>query len=70
MQTLNVNEVYQVRANSRSLGKIKWEKMGKNTKSPCTKQNRNVTPLFWVDLTFEWYEDAMVSRVFIVIIFV
>ena len=29
-----------------------------------------MTPLFWVDLTFEWYEDDMVFRVFIVIIFV
>ena len=31
---------------------------------------RNVTPLFWVDLTFEWYKDVMVFRVFIVIIFI
>ena len=31
---------------------------------------RNVTPLFLVDLTFERYEDIMVFRVFIVIIFV
>ena len=29
-----------------------------------------MTSLFWVDLTFEWYEDDMVFRVFIVIIFV
>ena len=33
------------------------------------KQKRNVTPLFGVDLTFEWYEDDVVFRVFIVIIF-
>ena len=37
---------------------------------PCANQKRNVTPLFWVDLTFEWYEDVMVFRVFIVVIFV
>ena len=30
---------------------------------------RNVTSLFWVDLSFEWYEDVTVFRVFIVIIF-
>ena len=27
------------------------------------------TPLFWADLTFEWYEDDMVFCAFIVIIF-
>ena len=64
MQTLNVNEVCQVRVNSRNLsfnGKmiIKFH-----------VAKRNVTPSFWVDLTFEWYEDAMVFRVFFVIIFV
>ena len=49
----------------------KYEKKSENnTKSPFTKQNRNVTSLFSVDLTFEWYEDTMVFRVFIVIIFV
>ena len=26
-----------------------------------------MTPLLWVDLTFEWYKDDMVFRVFIVI---
>ena len=80
MQTLNVNEVCWVRVNSRNLGHTQtwfhsrnlgltqtWEN---NTKSPCAKQKTNVTPLFWVDLTFEWYEDDMVFRVFIVIIFV
>ena len=59
MQTLNVNEVCQVRVNSRILGFSQtWEN---NTKSPCAKQKRNMTPLFWVDLTFEWYEDDMYS---------
>ena len=68
MQTLNVNEVCQVRVNSRNLGFTQtWEN---NTKSPCVKEKRNMTPLFWVDLTFEWYEDDMVFRVFIVITFV
>ena len=27
-----------------------------------------MTTLFWVDLTFQWYEDDMIFRVFIVII--
>ena len=26
------------------------------------KEKRNMTPLFWVDLTFKWYEDDMVFR--------
>ena len=30
-----------------------------------SKQKRNMTPLFWVDLTFKWYGDDMVFRVFI-----
>ena len=68
MQTLNVNEVCQVRVNSRILGFSQtWEN---NTKSLCAKQKRNMTPLFWVDLAFKWYEDDMVFRVFSVIIFV
>ena len=59
MQTLNVNEVCHVRVNSRNLGFAKaWEN---NTECPCAKQKRNMTPLFWVDLTFEWYEDDMYS---------
>ena len=29
-----------------------------------------MTSLFWVDLTFEWYEDAMLFHVFIAITFV
>ena len=45
--------------------------MSNNSKaSPCPKQKRNMTPLFRVDLTFEYYEDVMVFRVFVVIIFV
>ena len=68
MQTLNVNEVCQVRVNSRNFGFTQaWEN---NTKSPCANQKGNVTLLFWVDVTFEWYEDGMVFCVFIVIIFV
>ena len=68
MKTLNVNEVCQVRVNSRNLGFIQtWEN---NTKSPCSKQKRNMTPLFWVDLIFECYKDDMVFRVFIVVILV
>ena len=64
MQTLNVDEVGQVRVNSRNLGFTQtWEN---NTKSPCPEQKRNMTPLFSVDLTFEWYANDMVSRVFIV----
>ena len=68
MQTLNVNEVCQVRVNSRNLGFT--QTCENNTESPCAKQKKNVTPLFWVDLTFEWYEDVMVFRVFIAIIFI
>ena len=61
MQTLKVNDVSQVRVNGRNFGFTQtWEN---NTK-------RNGTPLFWVDLTFEWYEDVMVFRVFIAIIFI
>ena len=57
MQTLNVDKVCQVRVNSRNLTFTQaWEN---NTKSPCPKQKRNKAPLFWVDLTFEWYEDDM-----------
>ena len=70
MQTLNAENVYQVSVDSRNFGFIQtW---GNNIKvSPCSKQKGNVTPLFWVDLNFELYEDAMVLfRVFIVIIFV
>ena len=68
VQTLNVNEVCQVRVNSRNLGFTQtWEN---NTESPFAKQKRNVTPLFWVDVTLEWYEDVMVFHVYIVIIFV
>ena len=68
MQTLDVNEFCQVRVNSRNLGFTQtWEN---NTKSPCPKQKRNMTPLFWVDLIFECYKDAMLFRVFIVVIFV
>ena len=51
MQTLNVDEVCQISVNSRNLGFTQtWEN---NTKSPCPKQKRNMTPLFCVDLTFE-----------------
>ena len=68
MQTLNVNEVCHVRVNSRNLGFTQtWEN---NTNSICVKQKRNMTPLFWVDVTFELYEDDMVFCVFIAIIFV
>ena len=28
-----------------------------------------MTPLIWVDVTFKWYEDAMVFHVFIFTIF-
>ena len=68
MQTLNIKEVCQVRVNCRNFGFTQtWEN---NTKSPCANQKRNVSPLFWVDLNFEWYEYVMVVCVFIVIIFV
>ena len=33
-------------------------------------KKKKATPLLLVDLTFEWYDDAMVFRVFIVVIFV
>ena len=33
----------------------------------CPRQKKNVTLLFCVDLTFEWYEDVIVFRVFIFI---
>ena len=36
-------------------------------KTPLPQQKNNGTPIFWVDLTFEWYEDAMVFYVFIFI---
>ena len=56
MQTLNVDEVFQVRVNSRMFNFTQtWEN---NTKSH--KQKRNMTPFSWIDLTFEWYEDHMV----------
>ena len=56
MQTLNVDEVFQVRVNSRIFSFTQtWEN---NTKSH--KQKRNMTPFFWINLTFEWYEDHMV----------
>ena len=32
------------------------------------RKKKNGTSLFWVDLTSEWYEDATVFRVFIVIL--
>ena len=68
MQTFDVNEVCQVRVNSRNFGFTQtWEN---HTKRPCSKQKLNMTSLFWVDLTFEWYEDDMVFHVFIVIVFV
>ena len=66
MKTLNVDEVCQVRINSRTFGSTQtWE----NITSSCHKQKRNVTPLFWVGLTFECYEDAMVFHVLIIIFF-
>ena len=50
-------------------GKIIFTKVLLTKVPACPKQKRNVTPLFLVDLTFEWYEDDMAFRVFIVIIF-
>ena len=44
-------------------------KHGKIIQIPCPKHKRNMTPFFWVDLSFEWSEDDMVFRVFSVIIF-
>ena len=44
MQLLNVNEVCQVRVNSRNLGFT--QTCENNTESPCAKQKKNVTPLF------------------------
>ena len=55
-------DVCHARVNSRNFGFIQTHE--NNTKSPCPKQKRNMTPLFWVDLTFEWYEDHMVLRVY------
>ena len=67
IQTLNVNKVCQVWVNSRNLGFTQtWEN---NTKSPCAKQKRNMTPLFWVDLIFEWHEDDMVFRSLLLLLF-
>ena len=31
------------------------------------RQDKNGVPLFWVELAFTWYEDAMIFRVFILI---
>ena len=61
MQMLNL-DVCHARVNSRNFGFIQTHE--NNTKRPCPKQKRNMTPLFWVDLTFEWYEDHMVLRVY------
>ena len=68
MQTLNLDGLCQVRINSRNFGFI--QTCENSTKRPCPEQKRNVTPLLLVDLTFEWYENDIVFRVFIVIIFV
>ena len=66
MQTLNIDEVCQVRVNSRNFG---FTQTWKIIQIPCPKHKRNMTPFFWVDLSFEWSEDDMVFRVFSVIVF-
>ena len=35
--------------------------------TPWPEKEKNRTPFSWVDLIFEWYEDAMVFHVFIFI---
>ena len=37
--------------------------------TPWPKQEKDRAPLSLVDLIFEWYEDAMVFRFFIFILF-
>ena len=67
MQTLNVNDVCQVRVNSINLG---FPQILENiTKSPCAKEKCDFLVLSRSDLC-EWYVDVMVLRVFIVIIFI
>ena len=52
MQMLNVNEVSQVRVNSRNLGFTQtWEN---NTKSPCAKKKFNSLVLSRSDLWMVW----------------
>ena len=41
----------------------------KNNTTVHVPSKRNMTPLFWVDLTFESYEDDMVFGVFIIFLF-
>ena len=48
-------------------GKIIFTKVLLTKVPTCPKQKRNVTPLFWVVLTFEWYEDDMAFRAFVII---
>ena len=73
IHTLSVDEVCQVRVNSRNFGFTQtWKNdiyFSLTKVNTCPKKKRNVTPLFWVDLTLEWYENDMVFCVFIVIIF-
>ena len=63
MQTLNVNEVCQVRVNRNLSFTQTWEN---NNKIPFAKDKCDS----FVLSRSEWYEDVMVFRMFIVIIFV
>ena len=52
MQTVNINDVCQVRVNSRNLGFIQtWEN---NTKSPCAKEKCDFLVLSRSDLWMAW----------------
>ena len=73
MQTLNADWDYQVRVIKKTLTLPEHE-----DRIPRAKKEKNETPLFWawrvisvfwVDLNFEWYESAMVFRVFIFIFY-
>ena len=66
-ENVNVDKVCQVRVNSRNFGFTQiWEN---NTSMAQTKEKHDCLVLSR-SLTFEWYEDDMVFRVFIVINFV
>ena len=51
-----------VRVNCKNFGSSKH---GETILELRFKQKKNVSPLFCVDMTFEWYEDVMVFHVFI-----
>ena len=68
MQTLIANKFYQVGVDIRNVGFIQtWEII---LKQVHVLNKREMWLPFWVDLTFEQYEDAIVFREFFVTIFV